>query len=161
MLSRLASSRSASLSCDWLLDGTEAAWSQCPTSRIATHQREMRKGETARVCVMCVYVWHKNVMDCASACVCVCVSIFDVNMKGKQRLTVDLTDERIAVGMEGWMDGWKDGWMDESIHRCRAASTQSRIITFRTQALVHFIKYRVEKSIRIDRGCFNERLNRT
>lgn len=40
-------------------------------------------------------------------CVYVCVSIFDVNMKGKQRLTVDLTevtDERIAAGVDGRMD---------------------------------------------------------
>ena len=125
------------MSCDWLLDGTEAAWSQCPTSRIATHQREMRKGETASVCVTCVCacvcvcvfvcVWPKNVMDCASACVC--VSIFDVNMKGKQRLTVDLTDERIAVGMDGWMDGWIDGWIkvytDAELHQLNLESSQS------------------------------------
>lgn len=77
MLSRLARSRSASLSCDWLPDGIEAAWSQCPTSRIATHQREMRKGETPSVC------WLK----CDGLCICVCVPIFDVNMKGNRRLT--------------------------------------------------------------------------
>lgn len=53
-LSRLASSASASLSCDWLLDGTEAEWSQCPTSRIATRLREMRKGETEG-CGVCVW----------------------------------------------------------------------------------------------------------
>lgn len=37
--------------------------------------------------------------------ICMCVSIFDVNMKAEQRLTVDLNDERIAAGMDGWIDG--------------------------------------------------------
>lgn len=49
-------SGTAFLSWDWPLDRTEAEWSQCSTSRTATHLRGMKKGEKTDVSSASVFV---------------------------------------------------------------------------------------------------------
>ncbi len=155
MLSRLARSKPTSLSCDWLLEGTEATWSQCPTSRIATHQREMKKGETERVCA-CVCCLK---FDGHSNCVCVCVHLW---CKHERKANINCGFDRSDRWKNSCRLGWMDWWMDESIHRCRGAPTQVQILwvlTVRTQALhiipldMHFACYREKKfNARKDKG---------
>lgn len=90
-------------------------------------------------------------------------------MKGKQRLTLDLTDERIAASMDGWIDGWKYRKTQSCIN---TTSNHLRPHSAHTSTLPHatgwtfYIIERGEVNRRMDRRVttflsgFNERKNR-
>lgn len=83
MLSSLERLRPTS-SCDWQPDGIEAGWNQCPTSKKATYQRDMRKGETHTPCL----------------CVCLCVSMCVLT-----RIVMDFTSALVCLYL---MSAWKE-----------------------------------------------------
>lgn len=121
-LSRLERLRPASLSCDWQPDGTEAG---CPTSRKATHQREMGKGERHTVY--------------ARACVCVCVVLCWQQLWWILHLHLCISlwcqherKEEIKIGFDRWKNGYRlifsplHGWIN-TLDWCRSALTHPLI----------------------------------
>lgn len=101
----------SSLSFDWQPDGTEAGWNQCPTSRRATHQKEMRKGETHTIC-MCVCVCWQRLWWILHLQLCVWLW-YQHERK-----------EEIKIGFDRWKNDYRlifspmDGWINRLMQKC-------------------------------------------